>query len=93
MFGIVISAEMDVVGRLQAHPPTRFVSIGMAAALEARGSAVACAIGCDGRSQLDGEARAWPGRAQVGHTLRAGWNGQLARQCAWRRLATSCALR
>lgn len=36
MVGTVISADMDLIGQLQPHTPTRFVSVDMAAALAAR---------------------------------------------------------
>jgi biotin-dependent carboxylase-like uncharacterized protein len=36
MVGTVISADMDLVGQLQPHTPTRFVEIDMSAALAAR---------------------------------------------------------
>ncbi|MCP5118986.1 MAG: allophanate hydrolase, partial [bacterium] len=36
MLGTVISADMDLIGQLQPHTPTRFVSVDMAAALAAR---------------------------------------------------------
>ncbi len=36
MIGTVISADMDLIGQLQPHTPTKFVSIDMAAALAAR---------------------------------------------------------
>ncbi len=36
MIGTVISADMDLIGQLQPHTPTRFVSVDMAAALAAR---------------------------------------------------------
>ncbi len=36
MVGTVISADMDFIGQLQPHTPTKFVSVDMAAALAAR---------------------------------------------------------
>ncbi len=36
MVGTVISADMDLIGQLQPHTPTRFVAVDMAAALAAR---------------------------------------------------------
>jgi len=36
MIGTVISADMDLIGQLQPHTPTRFVPIGMEGALAAR---------------------------------------------------------
>lgn len=36
MLGTVISADMDLIGQLQPHTPTRFVSVDMEAALKAR---------------------------------------------------------
>ena len=36
MVGTVISADMDLIGQLQPHTPTCFVSVGMAEALAAR---------------------------------------------------------
>jgi biotin-dependent carboxylase-like uncharacterized protein len=36
MVGTVISADMDLIGQLQPHTPTRFVSVDMAGALAAR---------------------------------------------------------
>ncbi len=36
MLGTVISADMDLIGQLQPHVPTKFVSVDMAAALAAR---------------------------------------------------------
>ena len=36
MVGTVISADMDLIGQLQPHTPTRFVSVGMEEALAAR---------------------------------------------------------
>lgn len=36
MIGTVISADMDLIGQLQPHTPTRFVAVDMAAALAAR---------------------------------------------------------
>ena len=36
MVGTVISADMDLVGQLQPHTPTRFVAVTMAQALQAR---------------------------------------------------------
>jgi biotin-dependent carboxylase-like uncharacterized protein len=36
MVGAVISADMDLIGQLQPHQPTRFVKVDMAAALKAR---------------------------------------------------------
>ncbi|SDR41664.1 biotin-dependent carboxylase uncharacterized domain-containing protein [Rhizobiales bacterium GAS191] len=36
MLGTVISADMDLIGQLQPHTPTRFVSVNMQAALGAR---------------------------------------------------------
>ncbi|MGI9412067.1 MAG: biotin-dependent carboxyltransferase family protein [Hyphomicrobiales bacterium] len=36
MLGTVISADMDLIGQLQPHTPTRFVEVDMAAALAAR---------------------------------------------------------
>ena len=36
MLGTVISADMDVIGQMQSHTPTRFVSVNMAQALAAR---------------------------------------------------------
>ena len=37
MLGTVISADMDLIGQLQPHTPTKFVKVDMAAALQARG--------------------------------------------------------
>jgi len=37
MVGAVISADMDLIGQLQPHQPTRFVKVEMEAALRARG--------------------------------------------------------
>lgn len=36
MLGTVISADMDLIGQLQPHTPTRFVKVDMATALQAR---------------------------------------------------------
>jgi biotin-dependent carboxylase-like uncharacterized protein len=36
MVGTVISADMDLIGQLQPHTPTRFVAVSMAQALKAR---------------------------------------------------------
>ena len=36
MLGTVISADMDLIGQLQPHTPTRFVEVDMAGALQAR---------------------------------------------------------
>ncbi len=36
MLGAVISADMDLIGQMQPHTPTRFVPVDMATALEAR---------------------------------------------------------
>ena len=36
MLGTVISADMDLIGRLQPHVPTKFVSVDMETALAAR---------------------------------------------------------
>jgi biotin-dependent carboxylase-like uncharacterized protein len=36
MLGAVISADMDLIGQMQPHTPTRFVQVAMANALEAR---------------------------------------------------------
>ena len=36
MVGTVISADMDLIGQLQPHTPTRFVSVGMEEAIAAR---------------------------------------------------------
>jgi biotin-dependent carboxylase-like uncharacterized protein len=36
MLGTVISADMDLIGQMQPHTPTRFVQVDMASALEAR---------------------------------------------------------
>jgi len=36
MLGTVISADMDLIGQMQPHTPTRFVKVDMAAALQAR---------------------------------------------------------
>jgi biotin-dependent carboxylase-like uncharacterized protein len=36
MLGAVISADMDLIGQLQPHQPTRFVKVDMATALKAR---------------------------------------------------------
>jgi allophanate hydrolase subunit 2 len=36
MVGAVISADMDLIGQLQPHTPTRFVEVTMAQALKAR---------------------------------------------------------
>ena len=36
MVGTVISADMDLIGQLQPHTPTKFVSVDMAQALAAR---------------------------------------------------------
>ncbi len=36
MIGTVISADMDLIGQLQPHTPTRFVEVDMRAALDAR---------------------------------------------------------
>ena len=36
MLGTVISADMDLIGQLQPHTPTRFVKVGMETALTAR---------------------------------------------------------
>jgi biotin-dependent carboxylase-like uncharacterized protein len=36
MLGAVISADMDLIGQMQPHTPTRFVQVDMAQALEAR---------------------------------------------------------
>jgi allophanate hydrolase subunit 2 len=36
MIGTVISADMDLIGRLQPNMPTRFVAVDMASALAAR---------------------------------------------------------
>lgn len=38
MVGTVISADMDLIGQLQPHTPTRFVEVTMAQALKARGN-------------------------------------------------------
>ena len=36
MLGAVISADMDLIGQMQPHTPTRFVPVDMATALDAR---------------------------------------------------------
>ncbi len=36
MVGTVISADMDLIGQLQPHMPTRFVKVDMEEALQAR---------------------------------------------------------
>ena len=36
MLGTVISADMDLIGQLQPHQPTRFVKVDMETALKAR---------------------------------------------------------
>jgi allophanate hydrolase subunit 2 len=36
MLGTVISADMDLIGQLQPHTPTRFVKVDMDQALAAR---------------------------------------------------------
>ena len=36
MLGAVISADMDLIGQLQPHTPTRFVEVTMAQALKTR---------------------------------------------------------
>jgi allophanate hydrolase subunit 2 len=36
MIGTVISADMDLIGQLQPHTPTRFVKVTMPEALAAR---------------------------------------------------------
>jgi len=36
MLGTVISADMDVIGQLQPHQPTRFVEVDMETALKVR---------------------------------------------------------
>jgi allophanate hydrolase subunit 2 len=36
MLGTVISADMDLIGQLQPHTPTRFVEVTMEQALAAR---------------------------------------------------------
>ncbi len=36
MLGTVISADMDLIGQLQPHVPTKFVSVDMETALSAR---------------------------------------------------------
>ncbi|MGF1607760.1 MAG: biotin-dependent carboxyltransferase family protein [Kiloniellales bacterium] len=36
MLGTVVSADMDIIGQLQPHTPTRFVEVDMAQALKAR---------------------------------------------------------
>jgi allophanate hydrolase subunit 2 len=36
MLGTVISADMDLIGQLQPHQPTRFVKVNMETALKAR---------------------------------------------------------
>ena len=40
--GAVISAAMDLIGQLQPHTPTRFVSVTMDEALAARGAWGSC---------------------------------------------------
>jgi len=44
MLGTVISTDMDLIGRLQPHTPTKFVPVEMEAALAAR---------CDRHALLD----------------------------------------
>jgi len=44
MLGTVIAADMDLIGQLQPHTPSRFVKVGMEQALQARQ---------DRRAQLD----------------------------------------
>lgn len=41
MLGTVISADMDLIGQMQPHTPTRFVEVDMSAALEARAAGAA----------------------------------------------------
>ena len=41
MLGTVISADMDQIGQMQPHTPTRFVAVDMAQALQARRDAAA----------------------------------------------------
>ncbi|MDQ0454027.1 biotin-dependent carboxyltransferase family protein [Rhizobium paknamense] len=41
MIGTVISADMDLIGQLQPHTPTRFIKVGMEEALAARQAALA----------------------------------------------------
>ena len=36
MIGTVVSADMDLIGQLQPHTPTRFVKVTMEQALQAR---------------------------------------------------------
>ncbi len=36
MLGTVVSADMDLIGQLQPHTPTRFVKVTMDEALKAR---------------------------------------------------------
>ena len=48
MIGTVISADMDLIGQLQPHTPTRFVKVTMDQALQAR---------ADRKSGLDAIAR------------------------------------
>ena len=36
MLGTVISADMDLIGQLQPHTPTRFIKVDMVGALQAR---------------------------------------------------------
>ncbi|MEM7045574.1 MAG: allophanate hydrolase, partial [Pseudomonadota bacterium] len=36
MLGTVISADMDLIGQLQPHMPTKFVEVSMEEALQAR---------------------------------------------------------
>jgi allophanate hydrolase subunit 2 len=49
MVGTVISADMDLIGQLQPHTPTRFVKVTMEQALAAR---------ADRRKVLEGIAAA-----------------------------------
>ena len=36
MIGTVISADMDLIGQMQPHTPTRFIAVDMETALAAR---------------------------------------------------------
>ncbi len=49
MVGTVISADMDLIGQLQPHTPTRFIEVSMDEALAARRSGPRCSISSDPR--------------------------------------------
>ena len=57
MLGTVISADMDLIGQLQPHQPTRFVKVDMETALKARAERKAKIESGEGEPFLNADAR------------------------------------